>query len=155
MNQAFQSGAPVAQVVLYAENDENDAVLMNLCWRRAKMAQRLNVVQDGEEAIRYLSGEGEFADRGRFPLPALVLLDLSMPRCSGLEVLAWVRARPEFVGLPVLIVSMSNQEKDRSEAERLGADGYFVKPVGLLGFVETVQGWRERWLSDAGSGVGE
>jgi CheY-like chemotaxis protein len=141
--------SPGVPVVLYAENDENDAFLMNLCWRRAEMSPRLEVVVDGQEAIHYLEGAGPYADRDRFPLPALLLLDLSMPRKSGLEVLAWVRARPEFARLPVLIVSMSNQDKDQSEAARLGADGYFVKPVGMRGFVETIHGWRDRWLADS------
>ncbi len=151
----IESDSPArAPVVLYAENDENDAFLMNLCWRRAEMTQRLEVVADGQEAIHYLSGEGPYADREAFPFPALLLLDLSMPRCSGLEVLAWVRARPEFAALPVLIVSMSNQEKDQSEAARLGADGYFVKPVGMRGFVETIHGWRDRWLTAGAQAVG-
>ena len=95
---------PAAQgVVLCAENDENDAFLLEACWKRAGVTHALAVVGDGQEAIEYLAGEGAYADRARHPLPDMLLLDLSMPRRSGLEVLAWVRARPEWARLPVLI----------------------------------------------------
>jgi len=139
-------------LVLYAENDENDALLMHACWRRAGLEPVLRVVEDGHEAKAYLAGEGGYADRDSHPFPALVLLDLSMPGCTGLEVLDWVRSQPRFATLPVLILSLSNQERDRSDAMRLGATDYVVKPTGLAGFVETLRGWRERWFSrpDAG-----
>jgi CheY-like chemotaxis protein len=140
------SSASPLPVVLYAENDENDALLMQVCWRRAGLAATLRVVEDGHEAMAYLSGEGGYADRAANPFPALVLLDLSMPGCSGLEVLSWVRAQPRFADLPVMILSLSNQEKDRSQALALGASDYVVKPTGLAGFVETLRGWPGRWL---------
>lgn len=136
-------------VVLYAENDENDALLMQVCWRRAGLDATLRVVDDGREAMDYLSGCGAYADREANPFPALVLLDLSMPGCSGLEVLAWVRAQPRFSSLPVMILSLSNQDKDRAEALRLGANDYVVKPTGLAGFVDTLRGWPGRWLPAA------
>lgn len=139
-------------VVLYAENDENDVFLMNVCWKRAGAANPLNTVGDGQEAIDYLSGAGGYADREAHPLPVLLLLDLSMPRRSGLEVLAWVRAQEAFRRLPVLIISSSNQDKDKSEAARLGVDGYFVKPASMAVLVEMIRGWRERWLDAAALG---
>ncbi len=152
MNPSPESGPPL---VLYAENDENDALLMRACWRRAGIESELRVVEDGEAAKAYLEGAGGYADRERHPLPALLLLDLSMPGCTGLEVLGWVRAQARFTALPVLILSLSNQERDRSEAMRLGASGYVVKPTGLAGFVETLKSWRERWLSGRGGPTAE
>ncbi len=134
-------------VVLYAENDENDALLMQACWKRAGLEPTLRVVEDGYAAKEYLLGEGRFADRVENPFPTLVLLDLSMPGCTGLEVLGWVRAQPRFADLPVLILSLSNQERDRTDALRLGASDYVVKPTGLAGFVETLRSWRERWFA--------
>ena len=134
-------------VVLYAENDENDALLMHTCWKRAGLEPALQVVADGYEAQEYLAGAGRYADREAYPFPTLVLLDLLMPGRSGLEVLAWVRERPRFDALPVLILSLSYQERDRAEALRLGANDYVVKPTGLAGFVDTLRGWRERWFS--------
>jgi CheY-like chemotaxis protein len=142
-------------LVLYAENDDNDALLMQTCWRRAGLEPVLRVVEDGQTAKEYLLGEGRFADRENHPFPVLVLLDLSMPGCSGLEVLSWMRAQPRFADLPVLILSLSNQERDRSEALRLGASDYVVKPTGLAGFVETLRSWRERWFSRPESETGE
>lgn len=138
---------PRPALVLYAENDENDALLMQACWKRAGLEPSLRIVEDGYAAKAYLSGEGRFADRESHPFPALVLLDLSMPGCTGLEVLEWVRAQPRFANLPVLILSLSNQERDRNDAMRLGASDYVVKPTGLAGFVETLRSWRERWFA--------
>ena len=136
-------------LVLYAENDENDALLMHACWKRAGLEPTLRVVEDGHEAKEYLAGSGRYADRENHPFPTLVLLDLSMPGCTGLEVLSWVRAQPRCASLPVLILSLSNQERDRSDAMRLGASDYVVKPTGLAGFVETLRSWKERWFASA------
>lgn len=134
-------------VVLYAENDENDAFIMKLCWKRVPVGHPLHLVGDGQEAIEYLSGVNGFADREKYPLPSLLLLDLSMPRCTGFEVLSWVRSQAQFAKLPVLIVSSSNQEKDRAAATKLGADGYVVKPAGVAGFVDVIRDWQDKWLS--------
>lgn len=136
-------------VVLYAENDENDALLMHVCWKRAGLEAELRVVDDGPKAMNYLAGEGAYADREAHPFPKLVLLDLSMPGCTGLEVLAWVREQPRFAELPVIILSLSNQTRDKADALRLGANDYVVKPTGLSGFVDTLRSWRESWLATA------
>lgn len=136
-------------VVLYAENDENDALLMHVCWKRAALGAELRVVDDGPTAMKYLAGEGPYADREAHPFPTLVLLDLSMPGCTGLEVLAWVREQPRFASLPVIILSLSNQVRDKTDALRLGANDYVVKPTGLSGFVDTLRSWRESWLATA------
>jgi CheY-like chemotaxis protein len=134
-------------VVLYAENDENDAFIMALCWKRVPVPHPLHVVDDGQHAIDYLCGVNGYADREKFPLPTLLLLDLSMPRRNGFDVLEWVRAQPQFEKMPVLIVSSSNQEKDMAAADELGANGYFVKPAGVASFVELIRSWQNRWLS--------
>jgi CheY-like chemotaxis protein len=140
-------------VVLYAENDENDALLMHTCWKRAGLTPILRVVESGRAAMDYLSGSGSYADREANPFPVLVLLDLSMPGCSGLEVLAWVRQQPQFATLPVLILSLSYQARDRTDALALGANDYVVKPTGLSGFVETLRSWNERWFSTGEKGA--
>ena len=92
MNQAY---------ILYAEDDSNDAIFMQFAFDEAKVRALLRIVHDGQEAIDYLAGTGEFADRGRHPLPTLMLLDLKMPRKGGLEVLQWMRQQPAFQCLPV------------------------------------------------------
>lgn len=141
--------APAAsrRVVLYAEDDDNDAFLIQHCWETAAIPHALEIVPDGQRAIDYLSGHGDFADRAKHPLPSLVLLDLNLPRLSGLQVLAWIRQQPQFAALPVAILSSSNQEKDIDGARALGADDYFVKPSNVTELARLVARFRERWLA--------
>jgi DNA-binding response OmpR family regulator len=104
-------------------------------------------VLDGEEAVVYLAGEGRYADRLRYPLPGLVLLDLKLPRRSGLEVLQWLREQQVLRRLPVVVLSSSREATDIDRAYDLGANSYLVKPVGsdaLLGMVRAMDGY---WLS--------
>src|SRR2546428_6816330 len=81
--------------VLHIDDDPNDTELLRAATRRAKTQFHLHNVEDGEEAMAYLSGAGNYADRCRYPLPALILLDLKMPRVTGFEILKWIREHPE------------------------------------------------------------
>jgi CheY-like chemotaxis protein len=114
--------------ILIVEDDRNDALLIQRALRRARVINPLQLVEDGEQAIQYLNGDGQYADRSRHPLPELVLLDLHMPRVSGLEVLSWIRDQPQFRLLPVVILTSSDQAPDASRAYELGANSYLVKP---------------------------
>jgi CheY-like chemotaxis protein len=134
------------ELVLYAEDDENDAFLIRHCWKRAGIAPRLEIVPDGQRAIEYLRGTGEFADRARHPAPRLLLLDLNLPRVGGMEVLRWVRAQPDYARLPTVILSSSNQKKDIDNAQALGADRYFVKPSNVTDLALLVETLRDTWL---------
>jgi len=128
--------------VLYAEDEENDVFLMQRAFRKAGVHNLLQTANDGAAAIRYLQGTGEFADRGKFPLPCLVLLDLNLPRRSGLEVLKWIREQPSVASLPVVILTSSSQHRDIASAYELGANAYLVKPPSsekLLKLVETLR----------------
>src|SRR5258706_9385751 len=80
--------------LLYVEDDSSDVLLMRRAWTKAGLVNPLQVVDDGEEAQRYLSGQGRYASRIDHPMPRLVLVDLKMPRLSGLDVLIWIRAQP-------------------------------------------------------------
>jgi CheY-like chemotaxis protein len=115
-------------IVLYAEDDENDAFFMERAFTKNQSAERLRIVPNGRRAIEYLAGDGEFVDRTKFPLPGLVLLDVKMPVMSGLEALAWIRARREFDGVAVVIFTSSTQDSDVKLSRVHGANGYFVKP---------------------------
>jgi CheY-like chemotaxis protein len=112
----------------------------------------LTAVPDGEQALEYLAGQGPFADRKRHPLPVLVLLDINMPKKSGLEVLEWTRRHPRFKSLPVLILTSSSRPEDREKARELGADDYLLKPSDPLKLVEVVKILHDRWLIPAQSG---
>src|ERR1051325_8213953 len=114
--------------ILYAEDDENDAVLTNYAFEKAQILNPLVVVADGKTAIEYLAGTGQYANHTQYPLPCLVLLDLKMPRICGLDVLKWIRMQPSVCTLPVLILTSSNQDSDIHRAYILGANGYLIKP---------------------------
>jgi len=134
--------------ILYAEDEENDIVFLELAFKRAGSPHTLQAVPDGEEAIEYLGGEGAFADRTRHPLPALVLLDINMPKQTGLEVLEWIRQQSRFKSLPVLILTSSTRPGDMEDARRLGADDYLLKPSDPLQLVELVKSLHDRWLTE-------
>ena len=114
--------------ILLAEDDENDVLLLKRAFETAEIQNPIFVTRDGQEAMDYLAGVGNFSNRTEYPFPALVLLDLKMPRRSGLEVLQWLRAQPILHCLPVVIFSSSPHEHDIERAYRLGANAFVVKP---------------------------
>lgn len=133
--------------VLAAEDEETDAYILRFAFEQAGVANPLTIVGDGQELVDYLTGEAPYGDRAIHPLPGLVTLDLKMPRMNGFNVLDWLRGRPEFTDLPVIIISSSSDEADIREARRLGARDYYVKPHLLDDFVEIARAIRQRWLS--------
>src|SRR5687768_16993926 len=98
--------------ILLAEDNENDALLMRHAFKKAGISNPLVRVRDGEEAIDYLAGHGVYADRRAYPFPALLLLDLKMPRRDGFEVLEWIKADPSLRRLPVTVLTSSDQQLD-------------------------------------------
>lgn len=135
-------------VILHVEDDPNDVFLVELAFRKAKTDSVLKVVNDGEQAIKYLNGEGDYSNRENHPFPAVVLLDIKLPRKSGLEVLAWTRAqsRPEVRRLPVLMLTSSNQPTDIDSAYDLGVNSYLVKPGDLSVLSELAKTIAQYWL---------
>ncbi len=133
-------------MILLVEDDVNDILLMSRAFNKARLANPLQVVHDGEEAIRYLSGEGEYADRSKHPIPFLILLDLKMPRKSGFEVLQWVRDNSELKNALVVILTASQEAPDVKRAFELGADSFLTKPAqfdDLVAMMKRLQGY---WL---------
>jgi DNA-binding response OmpR family regulator len=126
-------------VILMVEDDPNDVFFLKRALEQEQVGLPVRVVSDGEEAIRYLDGAGEFADRDRHPLPCLVILDLKLPKKNGLEVLSWLRRHKEIGDLPVFMLTSSGEPTDRSEAERHGVEVYRVKPVNLKGLLEVAR----------------
>ena len=115
--------------VLIVEDSPTDVMLIRRAFDKANIGNPLRIVRDGDEAVQYLAGEGAFADRAAHPLPAVMLLDLKLPRRSGLEVLQWVRGQSPLRRLPVVVLTSSNQSQDVNRAYDLGANSYLVKPV--------------------------
>ena len=133
-------------VILLAEDDVNDVLLVQRAFQKSSIANPLQVVRDGEEAVAYLRGNLQYADRDRYPLPVLLLMDLKMPRRSGLEVLVWLRQQPGLKRLPVVVLTSSNQSPDINRAYELGANSYLVKPAGFDSLVQLVKNLDMYWL---------
>src|ERR1041385_9141957 len=129
-----------AGTILLVEDDVHDIEVMKIALQRAESPHRLMVATDGREAIQYLAGAGDYSDRSRFSEPCLVLLDLSLPRLSGFEVLTWARGESPGNVPPIVVLSYSRLEHDRRRALQLGARGYFVKSTDLDGTVAFVKG---------------
>jgi CheY-like chemotaxis protein len=125
--------------VLIVDDDSDDIELMRLAFEKAKAPCALIAVNDGAEAIQYLSGEGKYADREMFPMPLLVLLDLNMPRLNGFEVLSWIQKNAESTFPLVVTLSYSHLESDIRRAYELGTSAYVAKPVDLDGSVSLVK----------------
>jgi CheY-like chemotaxis protein len=125
--------------ILHVEDDANDVLLLKRAAEKASLPVNLITVSDGDLAISYLSAERVYADRHRFPLPELVLLDLKLPRRSGIEVLQWMRQVPEIRRIPVVILTSSHHNLDIEQAYDAGANSYLVKPVGFDALMEIVR----------------
>ena len=132
--------------ILLVEDNPDDVLLIRRAFQKAGIGNPIVAVGHGDDAVAYLDGTGAYADRHRYPLPALVLLNLKLPRRSGLEVLAWVRQHEGLKRLPVVVLTSSRDEGDINKAYDLGANSYLVKPVAfdeLLRLVRSVEGY---WL---------
>ncbi len=136
-----------AVTILHVDDDSNDALLFQHACGKAGIGCNLQNVEDGDQAINYLRGSEPYADRKRYPVPNLVLLDLKMPRLNGFDVLAWVRGNHELRAVPVVVLSSSNHDADVKRAYDLGANSYLVKPVGFEALVEIVKSLQQYWLT--------
>jgi CheY-like chemotaxis protein len=132
--------------VLYAEDEPDDAFFMQYAWQEAGVANPLVVVKDGKQAIDYLAGQGDFANRAKHPFPCLLLLDLKLPIKSGFEVLTWLHQQPAIASLKVVIVSASEQDSDIALARTLGAADYVVKPTSPIRLAEMVRERKSAWF---------
>ena len=133
--------------ILLVDDDENDVVIMTMAMKKAGLSCLIRVARDGREAEDYLSGTGKFADRNEYPLPYLILMDLKLPRVLGLEVLKWLRDRPEYDAIIVLMLSSSPMPEDIRRAYRLRANAYLVKPSGLENLQLMAQAIKDFWYT--------
>ena len=97
----------MSDTILLVEDSADDVFFMERAMKTAKFSATLKVAKDGQVALDYLGGKGEFADREKFPMPCLVLLDLKLPHVLGLDILKWIRNQPALQGLPVVVLSSS------------------------------------------------
>jgi CheY-like chemotaxis protein len=133
--------------IVYAEDDENDAILFKRAFKEAQIHNPLLVFADGNTLIEYLAGKGSYGNREKYPLPCLILLDLKMPGKSGLEALKWIRARPSVSTLPVLMLTSSSQDGDVHRSYLQGANGYLVKPNKMDDVLAMARAIKDYWLN--------
>lgn len=133
------------ETILLVEDDENDAFFLKRAIRKIGMLNPVQNVRDGQEAINYLQGAGKFGERGEFPLPGLILLDLKLPLVLGLDVLKWIRQNSDTSPI-VIILSSSAAETDVASAYRLGANAYLVKPSAAGNLERMVTSINDFWL---------
>lgn len=124
--------------VLLVEDNASDERLTMRALRKVNLGNQVDVVRDGQQALDYLFAEGEFAARAGQPLPLVVLLDLNLPRVGGLDVLARLRRDPRTKLLPVVVLTSSDEERDRVVAYGAGANSFVRKPVVFEDFAATV-----------------
>jgi CheY-like chemotaxis protein len=115
--------------ILLVEGNHDDAMLCKRTLLRLRLKHRLHIVSSGEEALDYLNGSGEFVDRSKHPLPRLLLLDLGLPKMDGLEVLNWIRKRPDFVAIFIAIMTGYCATPDIHRAQERGIVSFLFKPV--------------------------
>jgi CheY-like chemotaxis protein len=134
--------------ILLADDDENDIFLMGRAFDRAIIPNPLFVVHNGQEAIDYLSGAGQYGDRTQYPLPGLLLLDLKMPWMDGFDVLRWLRGQHEFDTLPVVVLTSSKLQADIDKSREMGVYDYRVKPHVFEDLVRLLNDVRTCWLDE-------
>ncbi|HYG24121.1 MAG TPA: response regulator [Verrucomicrobiae bacterium] len=132
--------------ILLVEDDENDIFFFTRAVQLTATDRPLQVVKDGMQAMEYLGGKGNFADRQKYPFPGVVILDLNLPRKPGLEVLKWIRQHTEWSGIPVVVLTSSSSDLDVTVAYRLGANSYFVKPTDPDALTDLLRVFQEYWF---------
>ena len=135
------------QVVLSVDDNDVDGALLERAFKRTSVPARLYRVSEGPQAMAYLSGDGIYRDRESYPLPDLVLLDLAMPKMSGVEVLKWIRQQSIVKKTRVLIFTSSEKPEDFRAASEIGADGYLLKPTKFDDLKKLVKQIQEEWLA--------
>ena len=136
-----------SKTILLVEDNPQDEILTLRALRRANLINQIDVVRDGQQALDYLFRQGEFADREGPDLPTVVLLDIGLPRLSGLEVLERLRADTRTALLPVVILTSSDEDRDRLKSYEVGANSFVRKPVDFAEFAETVARLGVYWLA--------
>lgn len=131
--------------ILLIEDSLADACLTIGALKNGNVQHRLTLIRDGEEAMEFLYQEGKFV---RAPRPDLILLDLVLPKKSGLEVLTDVKAHYELNDIPVVVLTGSLHEEDRLKCESMQVDAYITKPVNLDKFLAVVKQLKRFWLED-------
>jgi CheY-like chemotaxis protein len=136
-----------SRLILLSEDSDDDVVFVREAIRKAGIVNPTYRVRTGEAVIRYLSGQGVYADREIHPLPFLILLDLKLPRTNGFEALAWIRQQRMLKRIVVIMLSGSFLPEELVHAYDLGANSFLAKPTELNHLIELMDDVRKYWLS--------
>ena len=132
--------------ILLIEDDTNDVLFMKTAFEAAAVTNPVQQVSDGKQAFAYLSGAGRYANRRRYPLPYLVLVDLKLPQVMGLQLVKWIRQRSEFASTIVLVLTASTNPSDIDQAYLAGANGFLIKPSSFEKLKAMAQAIKDFWL---------
>ena len=135
------------RTILLVEDNLQDEMLTLRALRKVNLANNVVVVRDGQQALDYLFREGEFAGRADVGMPTVVLLDINLPRISGLDVLTRLRQAPATRLLPVVVLTSSDEDQDRMRSYQGGANSFVRKPLDFAEFAETVARLGIYWLA--------
>jgi two-component system response regulator len=133
--------------ILLVEDNPLDVELTLDAFHEAQLKSKIHVVRNGHEALNYLFGRDQFANRHSYPLPNIILLDLKLPGIDGHEVLQQIKTTPNLKRLPVIILTSSQEEGDLIRTYDSGANSYLVKPISANGFLDVVQLTHRYWLT--------
>jgi len=131
------------KTILIVDDSPNDVELTISALSEKNLANEVVVAEDGVEALDYLYKRGKFANKTGYP--AVILLDIKMPRMNGIEVLKHIRSNPDFKLIPVIMVTSSLEERDLVESYKLGANSYVVKPVDIVQFIDAIKVLGQYW----------
>lgn len=135
------------RTILLVEDNPQDEMLILRALKKVNLGNAVDVARDGQQALDYVFGEGEFSARGFIGLPTVILLDIGLPRLSGLDVLARLRADSRTRLQPVAILTSSDEERDRFRSYESGANSFVRKPLDFAEFAETVARMGIYWVA--------
>lgn len=132
--------------ILIADDDAEDRMLIKDALHESKLRNNVQEVENGEELLEYLTNNGKYSDKEKFPAPGIILLDLNMPRKDGREALKEIKANPELRKIPVIILTTSKAEEDILRTYDLGISSYITKPVTFSAMVDVMKTLNKYWL---------
>jgi CheY-like chemotaxis protein len=132
--------------ILLVEDEPSDVFLMKRALKGAQILNPLQVACDGQQAIDYLSGTGQFSDRIQFPIPSIIFLDLKLPYKSGFDVLGWIRGHSHLDQTLVMVLTSSSEERDIAQCYKLGARTFLVKPPTPAMLLELMVSLKDFWV---------
>jgi CheY-like chemotaxis protein len=135
-----------SDTILHVEDRPEDVIILQYAFKQADIHNPVQVVTDGQQAVDYLSGNRQYADRKQFPLPCLILLDLKLPIKMGMQVLEWIRKQPALKSLIVIILSSSIHEGDIKRAYELGVNAFLVKNSDSRVTIDMCKAIKHFWL---------